>query len=191
MKKLLSLLLVFALAISMMMCVQASDFGAQLLSADEIEEYSFSDEVAQMIKNKIEDGGQVYYGVGTTTPSYLNENINSRAIPTEIVNLPSSGAVFDYDMEYGNVYYSPFLFKATSSCSMKIHRTCTINNDPCYINLQIVDKTTDRVVFDNDLYVNVDGYTLSVPLTATHQYYLITTPLDAGESHVSFYVYGQ
>lgn len=191
MKKIISLLLIAALTVTSMVCAYASDFGPQLLNVNDVEQYNFSDEMTQMIKTQIENGGQVYYGQGTTTPDYLDENINSRAIPTEIVNLPSSGAVFDYDMEYGNVYYSPYLFKATSSCRMKIYRTCTVNNDPCNINLQIVDKTTDRVVFDEDLYVNEDGYTMSYSLTASHQYYLITTPLDSGESHVSFYVYGQ
>ncbi len=191
MKKTISLLLMVALTITSMICVQASDFNAKFLNVNEVEQYNFSDDVTEMIKSKIENGEKVYYGEGTTNPSYLDENVNSRAIPTEVVNLPASGAVFDYNMEYGNVYYSPFLFRATSSCTMRIHRTCTINNEPCNINLQIIDKTTDRVIFDNDLHVSVEGYTLSVPLTATHQYYLITTPLDAGESHVSLYVYGQ
>jgi len=191
MKKLISLLLIAALAITSMVCAYAADSGPQVLNPNELDQYNFSSEITEMIQTQIENGGQVYYGQGTTTPDYLNENTNSRAIPTDIVNLPSSGAVFDYDMEYGNVYYSPYLFKATASCRMKIYRTCTINNDPCYINLQLVDKTTNSVVFDEDLYVNEDGYTLSYSLIATHQYYLITTPLDPGESHVSFYVYGQ
>jgi len=88
MKKLISLLLIAALAITSMVCAYAADSGPQVLNPNELDQYNFSSEITEMIQTQIENGGQVYYGQGTTTPDYLNENTNSRAIPTDIVNLP-------------------------------------------------------------------------------------------------------
>lgn len=191
MKKTIYLFVVIIFTLTSLVSVYASDLVAQLVDINEVEQYNFSDEVTDMIKTKIEDGGNVYYGEGVTDPDYLDDNVNAKAIPTDVIYLPENGTIFGNNMEYGNVYYSPFLFEATEPCKMKIHRTCTINYEPCYVNLQVVDKTTDRIIFNNDLYVNVNGYTLSVQLTETHQYYLIVTPLDEGDSYASFYVYGE
>lgn len=189
MKKIISLIVVLALAVSSVLCIQAAN-GANALTVSDIEQSGLSDEISNMLKDKIENGETIYYGEGTTNPDYLND-VKTRGIPTDVVNLSSGSSFFSFDMEHGNVYYSPYLLYAQSSNTMKLYRTCTVNNDPCNINLQIVDKTTDRVVFSNDLYVDETGATLSIPLTATHEYYIITTPLTAGESHVTFVVYAE
>ncbi len=190
MKKIISLIVVLTLAVSSVLCIHAAN-GANILTMSAIELSGLSDEISNMLKDKIENGETIYYGQGTTNPDYLNENVKTRGIPTDRISLPSGGGFFSFDMEYGNVYYSPYLLYAESACTMKLYRTCTVKNDPCNINLQVFDKTTDTMVFSNDLYVDETGATLSIPLSATHEYYIITAPLTAGESHVTFVVSGE
>ena len=190
MKKIVSLLVVVAITAASF-CVYAAGNNMAKLSVEKAETYNFSADVETLIKNKLENGDEIYFGEGTTTPEYLKQTGSMRSIPTEIITLPDDGGVFSFKMQYGNVYYSPFLFKAISSCSMKIHRAYNSDYGPCNINLQLVDKTTDTVIFDNDVYVGTGGATSTIPLTNSHQYYIIVTPLDAGRTGVNFYVYGQ
>ncbi len=186
MKKTISIFTIFAILIVSVFCVYATGNNADILSINDVDSYGFSEEITQMIKNKIQSGGTIYKGEGTTTPDYLK----TRSISSTIVNLPGPGATFDFEMENGNTYYSPFTFKANSSCTMKIHRTASWSYEPCNINLKI--KTTlGNTVFNADLNVPSDGTTLSFPITAGEQYYLVTEPLDSGESYIAYYVYGE
>lgn len=191
MKKTIILAIIFALSLTTLVCGYTLNSDAEILDIEQIEKYGFSNETTQIIKNKILNGGSIYYGIGTTSPNYMNENIITRGIPTDIVNLPSGGAVTDYNMIYGNTYYSPYLFNATSSCTMCIQRTCTPNYNPCNINFKIVDKSTGNIVYNDNLDVKVMATTDYISLTQSHQYYFIITPLDPGSSFASLFVYAQ
>ncbi|HIW58217.1 MAG TPA: hypothetical protein H9685_08590 [Firmicutes bacterium] len=195
MKKIISFFIILVITISSAVCVQAEsnndNVEPKILSlSNDIDIINrFPTDMANQIIEKINSGEKVYYAEGTTTPDYLFNN--TRSVPTSIWTLPGGSVVFDFDMQYGNTYYSPWLFRATSSCTMRINRTCTYGNDTCQINLKVMDKTTNRAIFDNDLYVYLNGTVLSIPLTQSHDYYLVVTPLTQGSSHVSFLVNGQ
>jgi hypothetical protein len=129
--------------------------------------------------------------MGTTSPNYLNKNIKTSRSSSQPVYLPAQGAITDYNMTYGRSYHSPYIFEATTSCTMKIQRTCTPDYSPCNINIQIIDQTTGDTILNDDFDVKVEETTFPVALTELHQYYLIVTPLDPGNSFVSLFVYGQ
>lgn len=190
MKKIISIFAAIAIVVVSVIAVNANNIET-IMSVNDVEQYGFNEEVTEMLKNKILSGSKIYYGEGTTEPSYLNENTKTRSIPTDIVELPAYGATINYDMTYGNVYYSPYLFRATRACAMKIYRTSSISHEACRINLQVVDKTTNSVVFNNNLQVSESGAAFSVQLTASHEYYLITTPLSSGSSHVGYVITGE
>ena len=193
MKKLFSILITITLIISSFSYVYAlgnDDNTVTTLTNTNGLLDVFPDEIIDMINEKINNGETVYYGKGTTNPIYLSNQSIIKSNSDEC-RIPDSGGGFDFDMQYGNTYYSPFTIRATTSCDMKIYRTCTIKNDPCQINLKIIDTQTNTTIFDNDLYVDVIGTTLTIPVTGGHQYYMVVTPLTNGFSHASFYVYGE
>ncbi len=196
MKKIISLLVVLTVVLSALGAVsfaQESNVDAQMrvMTAEDNALNNIPDEMKERVLDLMDNGVTVYYGEGTTSPSYLNTAVLTRSIPTAVTNLPASAAVFDYDMTYGNVYYSPSLLRATQACKMKIYRTCTTGESAHMINLKVIDKTTGGTVFNNDVTVDYPGTTLSIPLTASHDYYIVTTPLTSGSTKIAYVISGE
>lgn len=191
MKKILYIALIFTLSIGLISSVQAHNINnIETLDSNNEKIDMYSKDVSDALHSIINNGGKIYYGQGTTSPSYLNSHI-TRSIPTDEAALPSSGGVFDFTMAYGNTYYSPFLFVAEEDCIMKIHRTCSYDYDSCKINLIVKDFTTGGEVFNGNLNVSVPGTYTNINITEGHKYYLIVTPLTSGTSFASFVVTGQ
>lgn len=183
MKKIVSLFAIFALLISTTLCVYGDSAGSStyiLKSTDSVIS-EFSPKIANMIREKIDSGATVYYGEGTDTPVPINT----------VVNLPASGATIDFNMSYGNTYYSPYTFYATENCDMQIYRTCGEWHNPCNIKLTVYDETLGKEKFSKNLDVDKEGATISIYLSKGHSYSFYVDPLTAGESHVAFYVYGE
>lgn len=188
MKKIVSITLSFLLILSLSSFISANG-NLVALTTEDIEKSGFSQEIKDMISQKIENGEVVYRGTGTTAPDYLNKSIKTRSISSDVIRLPSNSATFDFDMEYGNTYYSQFTFKATTNCSMNIYRNCGYNGTPCRINLQVVE-VDGATIFNENVTVNQTGTTLSIGISSGKEYYIQITPLDIGETYASFYVYG-
>ena len=193
MKKFISLFVALILVVSTVLCVHAKISSAKMetLKIDDAKISMFSSQTIDALRKKIEAGGNIYYGKGTSTPSYLSESAKTSRASSDIVYLPSGAAVIDFEMQYGNTYYSQYTFQATSTCNMLIDRTCSSNYPPCNIKLRVIDKTANVTICEGDLPVNYESTVLSVPLVAGHEYYLEVSPNTTGESFVSFVVYGR
>ena len=192
MKKMVSLLIALTMVFGVVSFAKNMEMGSgmRIVTREDKAFNDMSDDVREQVMELMNQGITVYYGAGTTSPDYLNSATLARNIPTAITNLPASAALFDYDMVYGNVYYSPSLLRATQACTMKIYRTCTIDENPHSINLKVVDKTAGNTIFDNDVTVDYPGTTLSIRLEAGHDYYIITTPLATGTSKIAYVISG-
>ncbi len=188
MKKIISMVLALGLVSLIMLgvCANTNSEMDTIVSIEDERLAGFTDEMLEYAQSKLASGGKIYYGEGTTTPSYLNAQ--TRGIPTEESYLQENAHAFNFTMTQGNVYYSPWIFCATSNADMKIFRT-SATGPSCNINLQIIDITGQpTTVFNQNLPLSQNGATSYVDMVYGHKYYMKVTPLTAGETYAAFLV---
>ena len=193
MKKIIAAICAFTiLAVSSAFAADIQD--SRITSQDDQRISHLSGEMAEVLKEKIAAGADIYYGKGVKESD--NSTYSSDQVTIDTVKLPESAAVFDFDMEYGDgPYRSPYWFEATKDCNMVVWRNEGSREDgynsSFKVNFQLYCDDDSDFVYSRTYSVSSNQVRTYIPLEKGKRYRIYVTPLTEGLSWLNLLISGE